>query len=520
LKKSGVELEIPGFLFIDTPGHAAFTNLRKRGGSLADLAIVAVSIKESIQPQTVEVLQILKAHKTPFVIALNKIDTISGWRNHEGKTFRESVEMQPVHTKSEFDEAVLTFQGALKELGFESELYYNINDFTKNVAIVPCSARTREGISELLFVLSGLCQKFLRERLKLSETTRGVLLELKKDRGMEWAEVIVHDGVLKEGDSLMIASFDEPVVSKARAVAEILPLSTKYTSTPELRAASGGRIQLTTKEGVLPGMPFQVVSGEKDGKKVRAQLKKELSEVLKLDKQGIILKADSLGSLEALMVLLKQERVPFVKAGIGPIGKSDLLSAQANLAIDPLNAVVLGFNVLIDEGLGVPAGVKVMTHPVVYKLIEEVTLWRKERQEELVKEKLLGLATICKLDILNQHIFRNSNPAIFGVRVATGKIRVGIPLIDGDGEEVARVKSLQLEKESVNEAVEGKELAMALPGIMFDRRLEKTESLYTDLSETQFRQIMRQKDLFSNREIKVLEEIALLKRKKNPHWGY
>jgi translation initiation factor 5B len=185
-----------------------------------------------------------------------------------------------------------------------------------------------------------------------------------------------------------------------------------------------------------------------------------------------------------------------------------------------LNAVVLGFNVLIDEGLGVPAGVKVMTHPVVYKLIEEVTLWRKERQEELVKEKLLGLATICKLDILNQHIFRNSNPAIFGVRVATGKIRVGIPLIDGDGEEVARVKSLQLEKESVNEAVEGKELAMALPGIMFDRRLEKTESLYTDLSETQFRQIMRQKDLFSNREIKVLEEIALLKRKKNPHWGY
>ncbi|MBM3233223.1 translation initiation factor IF-2 [Candidatus Pacearchaeota archaeon] len=520
LHKNKVELEIPGFLFIDTPGHAAFTNLRKRGGSLADLAIVVVSIKESIQPQTVEVLQILKAHKTPFVIALNKIDTISGWRNHEGKTFRESAEMQPMHTRSEFDEAVLTFQGSLKELGFESELYYNINDFTKNVAIVPCSARTKEGISELLFILSGLCQRFLRDRLKLSEVTKGVLLELKKDRGMEWAEVIVYDGVLKEGDSLMIASFGEPVVSKARAMAEILPLSTRYTSTKELRAASGGRIQLTTKEGVLPGMPFQVISENKEKEKVRAQFKKEFSEVLKLDKQGIVLKADSLGSLEALMTLLRQERVPFVKAGIGPIGKGDLLSAQANIDIDPLNAVVLGFNVSIDEGLNVPAGVKVMTHPVVYKLIEEVTLWRKDRQEELVRERLLGLATICKLDILNQHVFRNSNPAIFGVRVSAGKIRVGIPLIDSDGEEVARVKSLQLEKESVNEAVEGKELAMALPGIMFDRRLGKIDSLYADLSESQFRQIMKQKDLFSHREIKVLEELAAIKRKKNSHWGY
>lgn len=520
LMQSRIELEIPGFLFIDTPGHAAFTNLRKRGGSLADLAIVVVSIKESIQPQTVEVLQILKAHKTPFVIALNKIDTISGWRNHEGKTFRESAEMQLMHTKSEFDEAVMTFQGSLKELGFESELYYNINDFTKNVAIVPCSARTKEGISELLFILSGLCQKFLKERLKLSENTKGVLLEMKKDRGMEWAEVIVYDGVLKEGDNLMIASFDEPVISKARAIAEILPLSVKYASVHELRAASGGRVQLTTKERVLPGMPFQVISGEKDEEKARAQFKKELSEVLKLDKQGIILKADSLGSLEALMTLLRQERIPFVKAGIGPIGKGDLLSAQANLAIDPLNAVVLGFNVAVEDGLNVPAGVKVLAHPVVYKLIEDIKEWRKERQEEIVKEKLLGLATICKLEVLQQYVFRNSNPAIFGVKVSAGKIKVGIPLIDSNGDEVARVKSLQLEKAGVNEAGEGKELAMALPGIMFDRRLKETSFLYADLSEAQFRQIMKQKDLFSYGEVKVLEDLAVLKRKKNPHWGY
>ena len=519
VEKSGVKLDIPGFLFIDTPGHAAFTNLRKRGGSLADLAIVVVSIKESIQPQTVEVLQILRAHKTPFVIALNKVDTISGWRNHEGTSFKESLERQAVHARQEFDEAVMTFQGSLKEQGFDSDLFYEISDFTKSIAIVPCSARTNQGISELLFMLCGLCQRFLKERLQLSDVTKGVLLELKKDRGMEWAETIVYDGVLREGDTMMIASFDEPVVSKARALAEMLPLSIKYASTKELRAATGGRVQLTDKEGVLPGMPFQVVYGVKEQAEVRKQFKKELSDVLKLDKQGIILKADSLGSLEALMLLLRQERIPFVKAGIGPIGKSDLLSAQANLTIEPLDAVVVGFNVGLEEGLNIPAHVNVLMHPVVYKLIEDLKLWRQERQAELMREKMIGLATICKLEILHAHVFRNSSPAIFGVRVAVGKIRVGIPLIDSQGEEVARVKSLQHEKESVGEAKEGQELAMALPGIMFDRSLGKVAVLYADLSESQFKQCMKQKDLFSHSEIKTLEEIAVLKRKKKASWG-
>ncbi len=519
IEKKGVKLDIPGFLFIDTPGHAAFTNLRKRGGSLADLAIVVVSIKESIQPQTVEVLQILKAHKTPFVIALNKLDSISGWRNHEAMSFKDSLDNQPIHAREEFDEALMTFQGSLREQGFDSDLFYDINDFTKKAAIVPCSARTKQGISELLFVLCGLCQRFLKEKLKLSDITKGVLLELKKDRGMEWAEAIVYDGVLKEGDSIMIASFDEPIISKARALAEMLPLSIKYAPAKELCAATGGRIQLTAKEGVLSGMPFQVVSNVKEQEQIRAQFKKELSDVLKLDKQGIILKADSLGSLEALMLLLRQERIPFVKAGIGPIGKSDLLSAQANLTIEPLDAMVIGFNVELEEGLDIPRHIKVLTNPVVYKLIEDLALWRKERQEELMREKMLGLATICKLEILSDHVFRNSNPAIFGVKVATGKIRVGIPLIDANGEEVARVKSLQHEKESVSEAKEGQELAMALPGIMFDRRLKEVKFLYADLSEMQFKQCMKQQDLFSRTEVKILEEISLLKRKKNKGWG-
>ncbi len=511
-----VKLDIPGFMFIDTPGHAAFTNLRKRGGSLADLAIVVVSIKEGIKPQTAEVLQILKAHKTPFLIALNKIDTISGWQKGE-QGVKNTIEQQAIHVRQEFDEVLLTFQSSLREHGFDSDLFFDVKDFTKKVALVPCSARTKEGISELLFVLCGLCQRFLRERLTTGKEAKGVILELKKERGMEWAEAILYDGSLDEGDELMVASFNEPIITKVRCLLEIQPLSTKYKSVSQVVAASGVRMQLTEREGILPGMPFQETN--KDLASIKTQFKKEIASVLQLDKQGIIIKADSLGSLEALITLLKQENIQIIKAGIGPISKTDIISAQANLMIEPLNAVILGFNVGFDDNLSIPTAIKVLANPVVYKLIEELTLWRREQQEAIVREKMLGLATICKLEILPQYVFRNSNPAIFGVRVAVGKVKLGIPLIDTKGTPIAHVKSLQNEKSSLNEAKEGQEIALALQGVTFDRQLKETRVLYADLSEAQFKQFKKNKELLSAQELHVLVEIAQIKKKSYELWG-
>src|SRR3989344_5602552 len=236
IEKSGINLEIPGFLFIDTPGHAAFTNLRKRGGSLADLAILVISAKEGIKPQTAEVLQILKNNKTPFLIAFNKIDSFSGWRKGEG--IRESVESQPINVAQEFQESLLVFQASLQEHGFDSDLYYNVSDFTKKIAIVPCSAKTKEGISELLFVLCGLSQRYLKKSLEISEEARGVILEIKKEKGRENIEAILYDGELKEGEEIAVASLEnEPVVTKIRSIEEVLPLSTKFKSTKEARAA-------------------------------------------------------------------------------------------------------------------------------------------------------------------------------------------------------------------------------------------------------------------------------------------
>lgn len=508
--KNGVNLDIPGFLFIDTPGHAAFTNLRKRGGSLADLAILVVSVKEGIKPQTAEVLQILRKNKTPFLIALNKIDSVSGWQTNKNKNLKESVESQTVNVSQDFQEALLTFQGSLSDYGFESDLYYDIKDFSKKIAIVPCSARTGEGIPELLFVLCGLCQGYLKEKLEVSEIAKGVVLEVKKNKCMDCVESILYDGSLSVGDKIAIASFGEPIVTKIRALEEIEPLSFCYSSVKKVNAATGVRIQLTDNEGILPGMPFRIV--EEDIEELKKEFKQELSGATVLDKEGIIVRADSLGSLDALLMLLRQEGIKVVKAGIGNIGKSDVISAKANLEINPLNAVVVGFNVCMDEDFDT-GGVKLLMNEVVYKLIEDLQEWRKNKQEEIERERMLGLGSICKLEVLDKYVFRNSNPAIFGIRVAAGKVKVGLSLIDDKGEKVARVKGLQLDKAGVQEAKEGQEVALSLPGVNFERRLKNQEVqyLYSDIGAKMFKEFKKNKDLLSAGELRVLQEIARIK---------
>src|SRR3989344_7926093 len=516
IDKSGFKMDIPGFLFIDTPGHASYLNLRKRGGTLADLTILVVNIKEGIKPQTAEVLQILKSNKTPFLIALNKIDNISGWKPFNGVTLKESIESQAINVSDEFQEALLTFQGSLSEHGFDSELYYEISDFTKKVALVPCSARTKEGIPELLLVLCGLSQGFLKERLTISEETKGVILEIKKEKAVDCIQAILYDGIIKEGDEITIATFDSLVISKIRSIEEIESLSFKYKSVKETVAATGIKLHLTNKEEVLPGMPFQKVNNNLE--KIKESFKKEVSQAIKTDPQGIIIKADSLGSLEALIFLLKQENIQIVKAGIGPINKTDIISAKANLEINSLDAIILGFNVKLEEETK-SDNIKILTNEVIYKLIEDLQAWRKQKQSKIERSRLMELATICKLEILSQYVFRNSNPAVFGVRVLAGKLKNSLPLIDQNNDEVARVKAIQSDKKSIEEAHEGREVAISLPGVAFDRKLKEIKFLYSQLSESQFKKFKQNKDLLSQAEIKTLEEIANLKRKTRIDWG-
>jgi len=521
IESKKIDIFLPGFLFIDTPGHAAFTSLRKRGGSLADLAILVIDINEGIKPQTAEVIQILKLHKTPFLIALNKIDNISAWQPSAGKDLdlQTNIESQPQRVKQVFDERFYTLIAALNSYGFDADLYYNVEDFTKKIAIVPCSARNHEGIPELIMVLCGLSQKYLANKLKLGKDAKGVILEIKKDKAINYAEAILYDGTLLKNEEIAIANLEGgPTISKIRVLEEIEPLCARFKPKDKITASTGLRMQLTEKVDILPGMPFVVYKGNKE--KIKEEFKKELSESIKTSSQGIVVKADSLGSLEALLILLKQSKIPVLRAGIGPINKTDIVTAKANLEINEIDSIIAGFNVEPDEeAKEIRGNIKIITDEVIYKLIENLTEHRKEKAKEIEKRRLMELTTLCKIKILHQYIFRNTKPAIFGVKVETGKLISGLHIINEKGEKVGKIKNIQSENKSVTESPEGAEVAISIPGANYERQLKMKNFLYSDIGESQFKKFKKNKDLLSNREINLLQEIAEIKRKEKADWG-
>jgi len=523
VEKSKIHLEIPGFLLIDTPGHAAFTNLRKRGGSLADLAVLVIDVNEGIKPQTAEVLKILKMNKTPFVIALNKIDNISGWKKNSD-SLKESIEMQRQNVKQVFDERYMTIMGSLNSFGFDSDLFFNIEDFTQKIALVPCSAHTKEGIPELIMVICGLSQKYLINKLRLGEKAKGVILEIKQDKSTHYAEAILYDGQLSRNSEIAVANLDgEPMFTKIRVLEEIEPICNKFSPQEKVTASTGIRMQLTEKIDILPGMPFMEFKNNKN--EIIDLFRKELLENIKTDKQGIIAKADSLGSLEALLVLLHEKNIPIVKAGIGSINKRDITNAKANLEINELDAVIVGFNVDLDEEAeefkkGVSENIKVITNEIIYRLIDDLVLFRTEKQKEIEKKRLMGLSPVCKLQILHQYVFRNTNPTIFGVKIEGGRLISGLSIIDSENEKIGKIKNIQSENKSVQKAHEGMEVAISISGINFERVLKGKQFLYTDLGESQFRNFKKNKDLLSSAEIKILQEISEMKRaKEKSDWG-
>ncbi len=518
IKDQNLKLDIPGFLFIDTPGHAAFSHLRKRGGSLADMAILVIDINEGIMPQTAEVIEILKLNKTPFIIAANKIDNISGWRK-QSENLKESIELQSTNTKLTFQEKLLTLIGALYHHGFNAKPFYEITDFTSQLALVPCSGKTGEGINEIIMMLCGLSQKFLTKNLILGKETKGVVLEIKKEKTMQYAEAILYDGALSSQDEIAIASFDEPITTKIRVLEEIIPLSSKFKQTYNIQAANGIRMQLINSKGILPGMPFTVFKNNLE--EIKQEFKKEIGDKLETDEKGIIIKADSLGSLEALITLLRQEKIQIIKAGIGKINKKDVISAQTNLKSDKTNAVILGFNTGEDEEVKEmeKSEIKIIKHEVIYKLIEDILEFQKQKRNEIEREKIMALAVICKLKILHQYVFHNSNPAVFGVKVEAGKLKPGTRLIDRGGKEIAKLKVIQDQGKKIEQAEQGQEVAISLPGITFDRQLQDTNELYSNLSANQFQEFKKNKELLTQDEVQILQKIAQIKRKENPTWG-
>lgn len=504
------KIKIPGLLFIDTPGHEAFSTLRKRGGSIADLAILVVDVNDGFQPQTEESLTFLKEFKTPFVVAANKIDTITGWKKHETKSFFESYEKQSDVVKKELDNKIYELLGTLSEKGFNSERFDRVSDFKNTVAIVPVSGITGEGMGELMMVLIGLSQQFLKDKIEIKEKNGyGNVLEVKEIKGLGTTiDVILYDGQIKKGDYLVIGG-EEPLVTTVKALLKPrelgeLRVEKRFNYVDHVSAACGVKISAPCLECVIPGSPLRTCQKE-DLEKVKEELKKEIESVeIETENEGTMLKADTLGSLEGLIKILSDNKIPIRKAKIGCVNKSDAIEMSSIKEI--INRVIFAFNVPILPEAEEVEDVKIFESPVIYKLLEDYQKWKEEKEKEIEMEKLEGVTRPGKLKILPGYIFRASNPAIVGVEVTGGVIKPGYSLVK-EGKIIGKIEQIQKEGSNVADAKYGDKLAVSIDGPTVGRQIKEGDELYTAMSRENIRKLEDMKNLLSKTEIDVLEEI-------------
>jgi len=512
LEQLKIKLTIPGLLFIDTPGHAAFNNLRKRGGNLADIAILVIDITKGVEEQTKECIQILKQYKTPFIVALNKLDLLPGWQNTNLQLI-QAIKEQAESIKIELDNRLYTIVGKLAEIGFNSERFDRVEDYRKQIAIVPVSAKTGEGLQELLMVMTGLAQKFLEEELKteVKGSGKAIVLEVREEKGLgECLDLILYDGSIKTNDQFVVGDVNEPKTGRIKAIFEFEKGKLKKIN--EAHAAIGLKVNCTDVKDILPGMPLRIVNNNLED--LKKELKEEIQEVIAhKENDGIVVKADTLGSLEALTNLLKEKNVKIKSAGIGNITKKDLTEAETQK--DELNRVILCFNVPLVEG----ENVKIISNEVIYRLIDDYEKWVKEAKIEIEKKALKSVTMPGKIRILKGCVFRKSNPAIVGVNVVLGNVKNESKLMDEKGKEISHIRGIQKDKKNIHEIKQGDEVAISLPDAVFGRHIFDDQILYTDINAEEFKVLKKLKSFLNAGQMEVMREIVRIKRDKNPLWG-
>jgi translation initiation factor 5B len=536
LGSAKMNFTIPGLLFIDTPGHAAFTSLRKRGGALADIAILVVDVNEGFKPQTLEAVEILKGSKTPFIIAANKVDLVKGFNAKsvgQPCSLAKLLSGQSSAWLEALDERLYYIIGQLYEnFQFSADRYDRVEDYTKHIAVVPCSAKSGTGIAECLLVITGLAQKYLESSLRINAggPAKGTILEVKDVEGLGRAiDVIIYDGMLNLNDTIVLGSVGEPIVTRVRALFQPAPLhemrdsKSSFVRIKQAVAATGVRISAPNLENAIAGMPLvESGSSASDLAVVKATIKKEISEVLfESSQKGLIVKADSLGSVEAVVHLFKDKGLPVKRASIGEVTKKDLLDAEANYDADPLLGVIIAFNVSLSKGAEVPKKVKVLQADVIYKLLDDYSEWIHSVNKVLEADQVNSLTRPCKLEILPNCIFRQSNPAVVGVFVMAGTLKVGMPLMKkgSGGRALTYCKSIQAEQESLTIAEKGKQVAVSLPDVVCGRQIKEEDILYSLVPEEDFRKLKKLKKYLSADEVEAMREIAEIMRLENVVWG-
>ncbi len=531
LAKLTIKDTLPGLFFIDTPGHEAFTTLRKRGGALADLAILIVDMKEGFKPQTYEALNILKMYKTPFIVAANKIDKTYGWQVHENAPFMETFSKQAPNIQQTLETQLYELVGILHQEGFESERFDRVTDFASQVSIIPISARTGEGIPELLTMLMGLAQQYLQEQLQIEvdAPAKGTILEVKEEVGLGLTiDAVIYDGIIQKNDNIALMTDDNVITTKIRSLLKPNPLEeireskNRFQKVEEVVAAAGIKIVAPNIENVVAGSPLRVARG--DMETVKEEMLKEIEDIkIDTEEAGVMVKADTLGSLEALVNLLRGMDIPIRAADIGDLSRRDVVDANIVQKEDPMHGVIIAFNIKILPSAAEElknSEIKLFSGNVIYQITEDYHEWMRAAEEQKKKEWMDAIIKPAKIRVIPKLIFRQSKPAIAGIEVLSGTVKQGSILMSEDGNKVGIVESMQDKGDNKKAVPKGQQVAMGIKDAIFGKNFDEGDVLYVDIPEKHYLILESElKDKLSEDEFETLHETVDIKRKKEPDWG-
>lgn len=526
------KIDIPGLLVIDTPGHNVFMNLRRRGGSVADIAILVIDVMRGFEAQTHESLSILRGRKTPFLVAANKIDVIPGWVKHPDVPFIASYSKQDPSVQRQLDELLYVVIGNFSRMGIKADRFDKVTDFTKTVAIVPVSAKTGEGIPELIAILVGLTQQYMQQKLLVSQGPgRGTVLEVKEEPGLGLTlNVILYEGIIEKGETIVTGGKGGPVVTKIRAILLPKPLDEirdprdKFTPVESVSAAAGIKLSAPGIEDVIAGAPLYAADNEPMVEKLSKLVSEEVERLrVVTDKVGVVLKTDTLGSLEAIVSELENNGVPVRLADIGDVSRREVVEASTIKKTAPLQGVILAFDVKVlpdAEEEAKALGIPIFQSNVVYHLVDEYKVWVEKERAAETKRALEALTLPGMVRVLPGFVFRKNKPAIFGVEVLKGRVKQGYRMLTRDGEVRGEVMQMQDKGKGVSEAVAGMQVAVSMREPTVGRDFDEGDELYVAVPEADWKRLMtrHQKDLSAD-DVETLRELLEIMRRKSPLWG-
>ncbi|XP_071689465.1 eukaryotic translation initiation factor 5B-like [Rutidosis leptorrhynchoides] len=536
--KADAILNVPGLLVIDTPGHESFKNLRSRGSGLCDIAILVVDIMHGLEPQTIESLNLLKMRNTDFIIALNKVDRLYGWKTCPNAPIRKAIKAMKSQSEdkseSEFDSRVEKIKTQFKEQGLNTELYYENKDMGETYNMVPTSAISGEGIPDLLLLLVKWAEKTMVEKLTYINDIQCTVLEVKVIEGLGTTiDVVLVNGVLHEGDDIVVCGFQGPIHTTIRSLLTPHPMKElrvkgDYIHHKEIKAAQGIKITALNLEYAVAGTALYVVEDDADVDVIKESVMEDMQTVMsRIDKsgEGVYVQASTLGSLEALLEFLKSPAVniPVNGIGIGPVHKKDVMKASIMLEKKKEFATILAFDVKVTpeaRELADDLGVEIFTADIIYHLFDQFKKYVDNLKKEKKKQADEDVVFPCVLKIMPDCGFNKKDPIILGVHVIEGILKIGTPICipQRDFIDIGRVSSIENHHRPVDYAMKGQEVAIKITGSnaeeqqkMFGRHFDMEDELVSRISRSSIDLLKANyRDELSNEEWRLLVKLKHL----------